>query len=126
MKRFVLLLTLTMLWGGCSGDYWKAQFHMMKAENAFMKAYQLKTKKVAYEERLQYYQKACQHFLKAYQYDRSLFTLTRIQEAADSCWRINDLENRDQFRQFEEEYAQGHPLEYEYGDAGVSNVTDNV
>jgi len=93
---------------------------MVKAEEAFSKAYALRVKKeVPYEERLKYYRRACDHFYKAYQYDKQTFTLNRIASATEACLRIEDFEKEREFAQFEEDYIKTHPDEVKYGDAGA-------
>ena len=101
---------------GCSREDWTARFYMMKAENAYTKAGELKLKRAPYETRLQYYRDACENFLKAYHSQESIFTLYRIESAADACWRIKDSTNRELFHQFQERYEKEHPTETEYGD----------
>ena len=104
---------------GCSGPRWLAKIYMVRAENAFSKAYALRVaKQVSYEERLKYYREACGNFLKAYRTDPGIFTLYRIETATDSCLRIDDRGGVSLFRKFEEEYAQKHPKEVKYGDVG--------
>jgi hypothetical protein len=109
---------------GCSKEYWPARLYMIKAENAYMQGYKLKLQNSSYEDRLPHYRDACRYFLKAFELDREIFTLNRIREAADACWRVDDIENRDRFRDYEEEYVKNHPLENEYGDAGVVGVAE--
>ncbi len=129
MYRFAdkgLFLFTLLIFSGCSKQYWTANFYMMKAESAVMKAHELKAKKAPYEKRLPFYRQACFDFLKAFEADPKIFTLNRIQEAADSCWRVEETEVREKFLQFEEQYAKEHPREYEYGEAGVVGVADNL
>ena len=91
-----------------------------------MKGRLLKSQKATYEEQLPHYRQSCSYFLKAYELNPSIFTLTRIQQAGDACWRAEDIPNRDKFRDYEEEYAKKHPVENEYGDAGVLGVGDSI
>ena len=107
---------------GCGKNFWKAKVHLLKAEDDYSKAYQLKYKKVPYEMRLKYYGSACRHYKKVYHSNSSLFTLNRIWEAADACFRIEDLEGREEFLEFEEKYVKEHPTEAEYGDAVPINI----
>ncbi len=122
--HFLLLILLFL--SGCSKEYWSANFFIMKAESAVMKAYELKNQKAPYEKRLPHYREACSYYLKAFAVDKKIFTLNRIREAADSCWRVEDTEAREKFLQFEEEYIKAHPVEYEYGEAGIAGVADNL
>ena len=117
MKRIGALLLVTLLAFGCSKGYWLAKFYLFRAENTFSKAYTLKAKKVSYEKRLKYYRQACQDFLRAYDRDSQVFSLYRIETAAESCERVGDYETEEIFREFQERYTQEHPVEAEYGDA---------
>ena len=96
------------------------KIEMLKAENAYTKATNLKSKKVAYEIRLEHYRRACRFFDKAYEMNPGIFTLTRIEEALDSCWRAGDTGTQDKFRSFSEKYSKEHPVENEYGDSLVN------
>ena len=92
---------------------------MVKAEEAFSKAYTLRLKKgIAYEERLKHYHEACDYFLKAHRFSERVFTLNRIESAAESCMRIRNFDAEENFRTFEEKYIKTHPQEVKYGDAG--------
>ena len=113
---FVLFLSLA--GAGCSGKGWLARIFMVKAEQAFTKAYAMRIKReISYEERLKHYRTACDYFYKAFRYEPQIFTLSRIGSAAESCLRIEDFEREKEFREFEEEYARAHPDEVTYGDA---------
>ena len=94
---------------------------MVRAEEAFSKAHAMRVKKneISYEVRLKHYRAACDNFSKAYRWNRDAFTLNRIDEAAEACLRVKDAKDEQMFRQFEEEYAQHHPDEAKYGDAGA-------
>ena len=119
MKKIFLALLLTFLFVGCSVPTWLAKIYMVKAENAFSEGYALRIKKnIPYEERLKYYHVACDNFLKAYRFNPSIFTLYRIELAADSCLRVENQDGVELFRKFEEEYAKKHPKEVKYGDVG--------
>jgi hypothetical protein len=129
MKKLLSYLVISFMaftGSGCSEQYWAAQAQMFKAEGAFMEAGALKARKANYEDRLPYYKEACDHFLKAYQLRPKLFTWNRIQEAQEACWRIKNDEGRQVFIDFEKDYVKKHPTEYEYGEAGVSGVADNL
>ena len=119
LKPGILFVSLIALIGtGCSKPYWAAQYYMLRAEEAMGKAYKLKEQKVSYEKRLQDYRTACRFFYKAYQQDREIFTLNRIRDAVDSCWRVGDSATESIFLEFERTYSKGHPTENEYGDPG--------
>ena len=90
-----------------------------------MEGNKLKMQKASYPNRLPHYREACHYFLKVFDLDPNIFTLNRIQEASDACWRIDDIPSRDKFRVYEEEYIKKHPLENEYGDAGVFGVAES-
>lgn len=111
------LLLAGVFLSGCSSDAWLAQYHMVRAENAHSKAYELRLRKVPYEERLKLYGKACREFARAYRYQPAAFTLLRIEIAIESCVRVEDRENQERFEAFAERYVQEHPTETEYGDA---------
>ena len=114
------LIFLVFVASGCSGKDWQTKIYIVKAENAFSKAYSLRTKKeISYEERLSYYRTACDYFFKAYQSNKRVFTLNRIELAAESCLRIKDFDKENEFQKFAEEYVQTHPDEAKYGDAGA-------
>lgn len=113
-------LFLSLAGTGCSGQGWLARIFIVKAEQTFSKAYEMRTKReIPYEERLKYYRTACDNFYRAFRQDRRVFTLNRIGSAAESCLRIEDFEREKEFREFEEEYALAHPDEVKYGDAGA-------
>lgn len=119
MKKFLLTLASLSLIVGCTDPHWLAKVYMLKAENAFSKAYMMRVdKKISYDVRLKYYQGACSDFKKAFHYDPDIFTLYRIETAADSCLRMEDFEGVEVFRKFEEEYSKKHPREVKYGDVG--------
>lgn len=116
-RCLAMTLWLIVLFFGCSPDAWRANFHMVRAEDRVDKAYELRTKKVSYEKRLALYREACRHFVKAYRADPDVFTLYRIHMALDACKRVKDSEAEELFLEFEETYASGHPTEVEFGDA---------
>ncbi len=119
MKKLTALLLLTFVLIGCTNPHWLAKIYMLKAENAFSKGYALRIHtKISSEARLKYYRGACADFKKAFHYDPTIFTLYRLESAADSCLRIEDFEGVTAFRKFEEEYARKHPKEVKYGDVG--------
>ena len=118
MKKILIsFLIMTEVTVGCTRQDWLAKIYMVKAEEAFSKAHALRIQRIPYEKRLQYYHKACDYFLKAYQSDSRVFTLNRIETAADACLRVNDGESEKMFEAFRERYAKEHPTETEYGDA---------
>ena len=82
MKKIYLLLLVPLVSFGCSGHDWLARIYIVKAENAYAKAYALRLQKTSYEERLKYYRKACDYFLKAYEQNSGAFYLSRIEAAA--------------------------------------------
>ena len=125
MKKIFACLCLFLLCAGCSKQYWTTRFYILKAENAYTQAYKLKLQQTPYQNRLPHYRAACDYFLKAFELESRIFTLNQIQEASDACWRIDDIANRDKFRDYEEQYIKKHPLENEYGDAGVFGVSDS-
>lgn len=96
-----------------------AAIYAFRAESAIDKATALKSRKIPFEDRKIYYIKACDFFVKAYENDASVFTLTRIEQAADTCWKADNREGEAIFRDYEQEYIKNHPQEYEYGDSGV-------
>lgn len=116
---FSCLLSL-LISAGCTQKSWLAQIYVVKAEEAFLKGYELRVKKgIPYERRLEYYRKACTHFRRAQDMDPAVFTLNRIVSAVEACRRVKDYESESQFREFEERYAIEHPNEVKYGDAGA-------
>jgi hypothetical protein len=123
-KNFFLLLTFAILLSGtaCSPQGWTARWHIVQAENARGKANKMKEHKAGFDQRLPWYAKACHSYLKAYETDSAVFTLTRIEEAADCCWKANLREEEAVFHAFETEYNAAHPQEVEYGDAGVGMI----
>lgn len=102
---------------GCSKDYWIAQLAMLKAEKAYEEAFELRVKKEFEAERRKLYEEGCEAFLKAYRRNPKIFTLHRIQSAADACQRVGNPEAERIFERFGEEYELKHPTEVEYGDA---------
>jgi hypothetical protein len=93
---------------------------MVRAENAFNKSHALRVDaSIPNAKRLSYYRSACRDFRRAYDVDRRIFTLSRIEIAFDACLRIEDFENSNLFRKFQEEYSNAHPTEVKYGDAGA-------
>lgn len=112
----VLMFTIS----GCSKQDIIAKFHVFKAEEQLSKAAAMKEKKATHEQRVPLYSKACDFFKDAFDTDPAVFTLNRIEEAMDSCWRSGNKENEELFRTFEAQYAMAHPQEYEHGDSGVA------
>lgn len=102
---------------GCSRESWLAKFHIVRAEEMFTKAYELRSKKDQQGRRLKLYRESCNHFLKARHLNPAVFTLYRIEIAYQACRWVEDEEASEVFREFEEEYAQAHPTEVEFGDA---------
>ncbi len=121
MKRLLRIFSVLslMFLSACSLQDWSARFYMFRAESSVDKATGLKSRKISFEDRKVYYVRACGDFIKAYQKNISVFTLTRIEMAADTCWKAGDPEKEDVFREYEKEYIKNHPQEYEYGDSGV-------
>lgn len=119
MRLAMAVCFILLLMTGCSKRGWLARFYSVKAEGFYARATAMKAHKVTYEKRLEFYRKACVEYGKAFQTDTSVFTLARISEALDACWRAGDDLWRERFAFFEAEYAKAHPDEYEYGDAGV-------
>lgn len=95
---------------------------MFRAEDELAKAAGLKDKKVSYDSRLPLYVKACVLFKSSFDADSNIFTLNRIEQASDACWRAGNKENEEVFKNFEEQYAKAHPQEYEHGDSGVAMI----
>lgn len=118
MKKTAFFLSIIFILTGCgqANNFIAARVQMFKAENAYAKAFSLKSKRVPYEQRIPYYRVACDLFYKAYQMDSGTFTLSRIHDATDSCWRVDDQEKEDIFAFFGDAYAKEHPKEFEYGD----------
>lgn len=110
-------LASLLLFNGCSKEYFLAKYYLIKAEEAYSKAYALRVKHEAAEERKEYYRKAREYFFKAYQNFPKVFTLNRIEQAYDTCLRLEDKEGEGIFRRFADEYVKEHPTEAEYGDA---------
>ncbi len=108
--------------GACSPRGWLARVYVVRAENALGKAGELKHQKVSFENRLPYFGKACHDYAKAYEMDPTVFTFIRIEEAVDACWKSKQQEQEAMFKNFEEQYIQAHPQEYERGDAGMGMV----
>jgi hypothetical protein len=119
-SKIYVITVLCFILAGCSPDDWLAKFHMVKAEDYVTQAYQLKSKKVPYEKRLEIYKRACSEFSKAYSMDANAFTLMRIEEAVDACWKAENKLEEEKFKSFQETYIKAHPKEYEYGDSGAS------
>ncbi len=117
LRTIFPFLLLLILFGGCSKARWFAKIYLVKAENAYAKAYGLRVKKVPYQERLRAYQKACDFFTKAYREDSGIFTLNRIDSAIEACTRVKNQSAEEEFRKFAEDYIRKHPAEAEYGDA---------
>lgn len=120
MRKIFCAVLCLFAFGGCSGRDWTAKYYAMKAEGFMRKAADLKTKKVAFKDRVKVYEEACRTFETAYDMEPGVFTYGRIEEALEACWKANDKDREEKFRIFEEEYSKAHPLEYEYGDAGVA------
>ncbi len=121
MKKITSLIFLSLFLFGCSEQAWFAKIYMVRAEDAYAKAHAMRTNKsdAFYQQRLKEYRKACDYFSKAYQINRNTFTLSRIEEAMETCLRVEDSKNEQTFREFEEEYVRTHPDEAKYGDAGA-------
>lgn len=117
MKRIVLVI-FALLMTGCMKSSWVAKYYMVKAENSYERAHEIRAKKELNEKRKKLYHDACKYFAKAYQFDPKLFTLNRLYSASDACLRVGDSEEARQFRKIEEEYVRTHPKEAEYGEAG--------
>ena len=115
----ILLLSAGLFWG-CSKQNWIANFYMLQAETAIDKAAAQKMKKVPFEKRVLFYGRACENFAKAYERNPNVFTLGKIEMAADSCWKAGNPDFEALFREFEEAYIKDHPQEYEHGDSGVA------
>lgn len=115
-KKVFVMITLALILTGCSAEYWTAKFYMFEAENAYEKAYELRKKKVPYENRLKEYGRACGNFLKAYDLHPRAFTLLRIESALESCIRVKNETGREAFESFRGQYVKAHPTEAEYGD----------
>ena len=116
------LFLILIFTAGCSPNDWQAKFHAVRAEAAVKKAHDLKEQKVGFDQRTPYFVEACDHYYKALELDTGIFTLTRIEEASDACWKAGQKEKEEIFRLFEEEYTKAHPQEAEYGDAGVGMI----
>ena len=117
-KKITFILALIWFLGlGCSQQSWVAKFFVFRAETAYTKAHEMRSKKGVEEKRLKLYQEACRSFVKAYDEDLNAFTLYRIEIAAESCQRVENAGATEQFREFEAKYAAEHPTEVEYGDA---------
>ena len=117
MKKTLLLLIVTLMFCGCSKDYLVAKYYLIRADEAYTKAYSLRVKPNADAERMGYYRKAHDYFLKAYELRPDLFNLIKIEQAHDACLRLEDKEGQEIFQRFAEEYSKTHPTEAEYGDA---------
>lgn len=117
IKKGCWVMLVVLLLGGCLKQGWLALIHMARAEKAYAKAYTLRVQReAAYKKRLELYQEACGQFLKAADYDANLFTLNRIEMAAQACMRAGDKAGEERFGLFAELYAQRHPQEAEHGD----------
>ena len=115
--RNTLLLFFILLFPGCSPGCLSAHVHMVRAEGAYDKAHEMRKTGVPYAKRLELYRVACDQAVKAYKASPAVFTLSRIEIAADACFRVEDLDNREMFLEFEEKYTAEHPDEVRYGDA---------
>lgn len=110
------LLAILLIVSGCTPG-WNAQTHIFRAEGAYDKAHEMRKKSGTSSQRLKLYQTACDEFVKAHEIDPGAFTLLRIEMASDACFRVEDLDSREMFLEFEEIYAEEHPDEVRYGDA---------
>lgn len=119
LKKTAFLIACLAVLSGCSPNNWMARFYIFKAESSMDKAGNLKSHKIPFEKRISYYAQACDFFSKAYERNPEVFTLSRIEAAADACWKANQTNQEDLFRQFEAVYIKSHPQEFEYGDSGV-------
>ncbi len=116
MKTPALFLLLVTLLFGCSKEQLEGKFDIYRAEDLFFKAdYTLKNQKVSFEKRRTYYEEACRYFARAYEVDPKLFTLSRIESAAESCLAVEDFVNVEKFNAFYDQYVREHPMEFEYG-----------
>ncbi|HTL48815.1 MAG TPA: hypothetical protein VL688_12215 [Verrucomicrobiae bacterium] len=116
MKLWAFLGLLALL-PGCGWRSWQASYHMVRAEHAAAKAYELRVKKDSHDARLALYKKACDDSVAAYQLSPSVFTLTRIEMAQDACFRVENHDAREMFLEFMTRYEAEHPTEVTYGDA---------
>ncbi len=116
-RNCFLLFLLCAVLSGCAPGCLGAHIHMVRAEGAYDKAHEMRKSGVPYTERLTLYRVACEEAVKAYNASPSVFTLSRIEIAADACFRVEDLENREMFLEFEARYSAEHPDEVRYGDA---------
>lgn len=119
LKKMAFLAACLTLLSGCTPNNWIAKFYIFQAESRVDEAGNLKSHKIPFEKRISFYAQACDYFAKAYERNPEVFTLSRIETAADSCWKANQPNQEDLFRQFEEVYIKNHPQEFEYGDSGV-------
>ncbi len=110
---------LSVFLAGCSPNNWIARFYIVQAESKMDKAGNLKSHKTPFEKRVAYYAQACDYFSRAYERNPEVFSLARIESAADCCWKAGNEVQEELFRQFEEVYIKNHPQEYEYGDSGM-------
>ena len=117
MTKKILAVLFIFFAAGCSGRDWVARIYMVQAEETVNKALELKSKKTPYEARRKYYATACSYFKKAFHYNTNVFTLARLEEAIDACWKANDVPGQEKFKQFQEQYSKSHPKELEYGDS---------
>ena len=123
LRKFALVCFfagLCFMVSGCSKQDILAKFQVFRAEEELSKAVLLKEKKVPHDQRVPLYAKACNFFKDAFDTDPGVFTVNRIEEAMDACWRAGNKENEELFRIFEAQYAQAHPQEYEHGDSGIA------
>lgn len=109
--------TAAVLAAGCSPHSWRASYHMVQAENAYMKAYDMRVKKELRDQRVVLYRQVCDHSLAAYHLKPAVFTLQRIEMAQDACFRVENHEAREMFLDFLSQYEAEHPTEVTYGDA---------
>src|SRR4051812_43037187 len=86
-QKFLIAALAASLLAGCSPKDWGAKLHMVRAEDLVTQALQLKTRKVPYEKRVEVYKQACEEFARAYERDPGVYTLMRIEEAVDTCWK---------------------------------------
>src|SRR5262245_53556800 len=94
-------LFLLFLAAGCSRQNLEAKWCMFQAENAVTEAALMKDKHVPYEGRVEVYRRACGLFMQAYEANPAVFTIARIEEARDACWKAGEREKEEAFAAFE-------------------------
>ena len=97
MKKVFILGLLALFVAGCSRQHLAAKIYIYQGEQNHYKAYQLKVKKNATEERKKYYRKACDQFVKAYDLEPPLFNFYQASYAYESCKWVDDNENAEKF-----------------------------